>query len=101
MLASQAGELCLAEKFSLQLWQVQSVYWMVELIAKGAGWGWIPQHLAAQKLADGSLKCISLNDVVASYHVPIDAIFSHTYQPGEAGVWLDQQLNALITANKG
>ena len=95
LLTSRTGQIVASEQVSSKLWKVESQYFLMDMVKRGLGWAWVPEHLARPWLDDGSLSMLRFDGGGDLIHMPVDLIISPKYKEGTAGQWLYRELAEL------
>lgn len=81
-----------SEQFSAQIWKVESQYALLELIKRGLGWAWAPEHMVSNDIGAGHLQRLTFGIDFERHHLPVDMLISNQYKEGKAGQWLYKEL---------
>lgn len=95
LLTSHEGNLAASEQVSHKLWKVESQYFLIDLVSRGLGWAWVPEHLVRPWLDEGKLTMLRFTGGSDLFHMPVDLIISPKYKEGTAGQWLYRELAEL------
>lgn len=94
-LTSRSGQIVASEQLSSRAWKVESQYFLMDLVKRGLGWAWVPEHMARPWLDDGSMTLLRFEGRGDVVHMPVDLIISPKYKEGTAGQWLYRELAEL------
>ena len=78
--------------FSNQLWKVESSQLVLSLLRQGVGWAFLPRYLITPELAELNLAML---EVDSGPHCPEFLFWRPDWIPGQAGVWLKEQLLSI------
>lgn len=95
LLTSRTGKVAETDQLSSKLWKVESQYFLIDMVKRGLGWAWVPEHLARPWLDDGSLTMLRFEGGGDLMNMPVDLIISPQYKEGTAGQWLYRELAEL------
>lgn len=95
ILTSRQGEMSPKEQISHQVWKIESQFGLIDLLKRGLGWAWLPEHMARPWIRQGLLVQLQLHHDVSRFHMPVDLLTSPTYREGIAGQWLTRELAGL------
>ncbi|MGI2259794.1 LysR family transcriptional regulator [Shewanella sp. GXUN23E] len=77
---------------SPDVWQADNYYMLNELTKAGLGWAMLPQHIADQALAEGTLIKLPVDAENLSWHANVDLI----QHPGDAATRAGRRLRQLM-----
>lgn len=95
LLTSRTGAMKPDEQLSRRIWKVESQYGLIELVKRGLGWAWVPEHMVKPWLEEGSLVMLRFDSGGDVVQMPVDLITSPKYKEGKAGQWLYRELAEL------
>lgn len=79
-----------------RVWRVADLRTKLDLIDAGFGWGSIPAHMVAERLACGELAAVRTEaHPRGEFRVPLYAVYRRDDPPGPAGRWLLATLEAM------
>mgnify|MGYP001187176296 FL=1 len=95
LLTSRTGKMKPDEQLSRRVWKVESQYGLIDLVKRGLGWAWVPEHMVRPWLDEGSLVMLCFESGGDVVRMPVDLITSPKYKEGKAGQWLYRELAEL------
>ncbi|OMH25724.1 LysR family transcriptional regulator [Motiliproteus sp. MSK22-1] len=95
VLTSRGAQTRVSEQVGRQVWRIESQYGLLDLIKRGVGWAWVPQHMVSEDIVAGRLSRLNCDMGADRYHIPVDLLLAFTYLEGKAGQWLYQKIGQL------
>lgn len=85
-------------RLAADVWWVESQWIIVELVQRNLGWAFVPEHVVAGALEDGSLESPGLEFDDHDWPVAVELIWHKQRPLGKAGTWLKSAAIAAASA---
>jgi len=78
--------------FGSRVWKLENSYMIRDLVARGLGWSYLPDHLVEADVAAGRLVRLPLTEVTMEHAAPIYVLRGHGGGGGASAAWLTKAL---------
>ncbi|KXF80825.1 LysR family transcriptional regulator [Enterovibrio coralii] len=81
---------------SPRYWYVDSYFYISNMVMRGVGWAFVPQHIAQMEWVEGSLKVLSTSELSSPPLLTLSAIKRKARGWDKVMQWIDSKLNTLF-----